>query len=118
MPAARGPRLASEANRQEHEGVRRSAGGRTRGENEGQHEEERGEGHEEKLLGAGEREGLRGGDEVAALGGGFLELGAEQGGVDAEGLGGVGGELVAGDAVGDAADVGQKVVEGFDLGFG
>ncbi len=39
----------------------------------------RGEGHEEDLLGAGERVGMGGGDEVAALGGGFFELGAEEG---------------------------------------
>ena len=39
-------------------------------------------------------------------------------GVDAELLRGVGGEFVAGDAAGDAADVGEQEVEGLDFGFG
>src|SRR5207253_3342376 len=53
-----------------------------------------------------------------ALGGGLFELLAEDGGVDAEFLGGVGGELVPLDAVGHAADVRQEKVEGFDFGVG
>ena len=51
-------------------------------------------------------------------GGGLFELLAEDGGVDAEFLCGVGGELVALDAVGHAADVREEEVEGFDLGVG
>ena len=59
-----------------------------------------------------------GADAFDALGGGLFELLAEDGGVDAELLRGVGGELVALDAVGHAADVRQEEVEGFDLGVG
>ena len=53
-----------------------------------------------------------------ALGRGLLELLAEDGGVDAEFLRGVGGELVALDAVGHAANVGQEEVQRLDLGVG
>ena len=59
-----------------------------------------------------------GADAFDALGGGLLELLAQDGGVDAEFLRGVGGELVALDAVGHAADVRQEEVEGLDLGVG
>ncbi len=59
-----------------------------------------------------------GADAFDALGGGLFELLAEDGGVDAEFLRGVGGELVALDAVGHAADVGEEEVEGLDLGVG
>ncbi len=55
-------------------------------------------------------------DAFDALGGGLFKLLAEDGGVDAEFLCGVGGELVALDAVGHAADVREEEVEGFDLG--
>ncbi len=58
------------------------------------------------------------GDLIAASGGGLLELFAKDGGVDTELLGGVRGKLVAGQAAGHAADVGQEKVESLDLGFG
>ena len=53
-----------------------------------------------------------------ALRGGLFELLAEDGGVDAEFLCGIGGKLVALDAVGHAADVGEEEVESLDLGVG
>ena len=74
----------------------------------------RGKGLQEDLLGTGERCGSRGSNEVAAFGGGLLELLADESGVDAQLLRGVSGELVAGDAVGDAADV-RHAVPGFAL---
>ncbi len=76
------------------------------------------EGAEEDALGlAGGVVGV-GADAFDALGGGLFELLAEDGGVDAEFLRGVGGELVALDAVGHAADVREQEVEGLDLGVG
>ena len=76
------------------------------------------EGAEEDAFGlAGGVVGV-GADAFDALGGGLFEFLAEDGGVDAEFLCGVGGELVALDAVGHAADVGEEEVEGLDLGVG
>ncbi len=77
----------------------------------------RGKGLEKDLLRAGEW-GFVDGEVVAASGGGVFELGADEGGVDAEGLGGIVGEGIAGDAAGNAADVGQEEVEGLGFGFG
>jgi len=51
-------------------------------------------------------------------GGGLADLLAKDGGFDAELLGGVGGELVAMEGVGHAADVGEEEVHGLDFGFG
>jgi len=73
-----------------------------------------GEGAEEDALDLGEGGGA-GFDVVAAAKGSLAELFAENGGVDAELLGGVDGELIAGQLLGHAADVGQKVVHGLDL---
>jgi hypothetical protein len=74
------------------------------------------EGAEEDTLGLAGGVVVVGADAFDALGGGLLELLAEDGGVDAEFLRGVGGELVALDAIGHAADVGEEEVEGFDFG--
>src|SRR5258707_13625529 len=76
------------------------------------------EGAEEDAFGLAGGVVVVGADTFDALGGGLFELLAEDGGVDAEFLCGVGGELVALDAVGHAAGVGEEEVEGFDLGVG
>ena len=76
------------------------------------------QGAEQDALGFGGGLGAVRADAGGALGGGLFEFLAEQGGVDAQLLRGVGGELVALDAVGHAADVGQQEVEGLDLGVG
>ena len=78
------------------------------------------EGAKEDTLGfTGGIAGVGGADAFDALvAAAWLDLLAEDGGVDAEFLGGVGGELVALDAVGHAADVGQEEVHGLHLGVG
>ena len=57
-------------------------------------------------------------DAVATFESGLTQFLAQDGRVDAELLGGVGGELVAGELLGDAADVGQEEVHGLDLLLG
>ena len=76
-------------------------------------------GTEEDAFGlAGGLDSDGGGADAFDLGGGGLaDLLAEDGGLDAELLGGVGGELVAVEGVGHAADVGQEEVHGLELGL-
>jgi hypothetical protein len=76
-----------------------------------------GQGAEQDALDLGERGGPSL-DVVAAAERGLAQFFAQNGRVDAQLLRGVGGELVAGQLLRHAADVGQQVVHGLDLLLG
>ena len=76
-----------------------------------------GQGAEQDPLDLGERCGA-GFDVVAAAERGLAQLFAQDGGVDAQLLRGVGGKLVAGELLRHAADVRQQEVHGLDLLLG